>query len=156
MPGISRRLFVASGVALSLGGTAWAQTAGGRALTVYKSPTCACCDGWVSHMRQAGFAVAVRVTSDPGAVRRGRGVPDTLASCHTGVVGDYVIEGHVPAPDVQRLLRERPDALGLSAPGMPLGSPGMETPDGRRAPYDTLLVLRGGATRVFARHNRAA
>lgn len=156
MRDISRRLLIASGAALGLGGAARAQARGSRALAVYKSPTCACCEGWISHMRQAGFTVAVHVVADPGAIRRARGMPDALGSCHTGVVDGYLVEGHVPAADVVRLLAERPAALGLTAPGMPLGSPGMETPDGRKAPFDTLLVLRSGQTRVFARHNRTA
>lgn len=156
MPQISRRLLLASGAVLGLGGAARAQTRGSRTLAVYKSPTCGCCEGWVAHMRQAGFTVAVHVVADPGTVRRARGLPDTVASCHTGVIDGYAIEGHVPAADVVRLLTERPDAAGLAAPGMPAGSPGMETPQGRKDPFDTLLVLRSGATRVFARHNRAA
>lgn len=153
MPKISRRLLIASAAGLGLAGAARAPT---RALAVYKSPTCACCDGWVAHMRRAGFTVAVHVTSDVRAFARGRGMPDALASCHTGVIDDYLVEGHVPAADVIRLLAERPEAVGLTAPGMPMGSPGMETPDGRKQPFDTLLVLRSGETRVFARHNRPA
>jgi len=156
MPQLSRRLLLASGVALGLGGTARAGTRGSRALAVYKSPTCGCCEGWVAHMRQAGFTVAVHVVADPGTVRRARGLPDALASCHTGVIDGYAIEGHVPAADVVRLLAERPEAVGLAVPGMPMGSPGMETPQGGRDPFDTLLALRSGGTRVFARHNRAA
>lgn len=156
MPTISRRLLIASGAALAVAGSARAQARGSRALAVYKSPTCGCCDGWVTHMRQAGFTVAVHVVEDPGTVRRARGLPDTLASCHTGVIGGYAIEGHVPAADVVRLLAERPEAVGLAVPGMPLGSPGMEAPGGRKQPYDTLLVLRSGRTRVFARHNQTA
>ncbi|CAN7198198.1 DUF411 domain-containing protein [Brevundimonas sp. LjRoot202] len=154
MPQISRRLLLVSCAALGLGGAARAQTRGSRALAVYKSPTCACCDGWIAHMRAAGFTVAVHITSDLQTFRRGRGLPDALASCHTGVIDGYLVEGHVPAADVVRLLAERPEALGLTAPGMPLGSPGMETPDGRKQPFDTLLVLRSGQTRVFARHGR--
>ncbi|HYC97984.1 DUF411 domain-containing protein [Brevundimonas sp.] len=154
MPDISRRLLIASGVALGLGGTAAAQARGSRALAVYKSPTCACCEGWIAHMREAGFTAAVHITSDLRALRQSRGLPDALASCHTGVIDGYLVEGHVPAADVIRLLAERPDALGLTAPGMPPGSPGMETPDGRKQPFDTLLVLRSGQTRVFARHGR--
>ena len=80
-------------------------------------------------------------------------MPDALASCHTGLIDGYLVEGHVPAPDVIRLLTERPAAVGVAVPGMPLGSPGMETPQGLKVPYDTLLVLRSGATQVFARHN---
>lgn len=156
MQTISRRLLIASGAALAFAGRAQARTPGSRALVVYKSPTCGCCDGWVTHMRQAGFTVAVHVVADPGTVRRARGMPDALASCHTGVIDGYAIEGHVPAADVVRLLAERPEAVGLALPGMPMGSPGMETPDGRKQPFDTLLVLRSGQTRVFGRHNRAA
>ena len=154
MPTISRRLVIGSAAALSLVGTARAQTRGSRTLAVYKSPTCGCCEGWVAHMRQAGFTAAVHVVADPGTVRRARGLPDGLASCHTAVIDGYAIEGHVPAADVVRLLSERPEAVGLAAPGMPLGSPGMETPGGRKQPFDTLLVLRSGQTRVFARHGR--
>ena len=154
MPTVSRRLLIGSAAALSLAGAARAQTRGSRALAVYKSPTCGCCEGWVAHMRQAGFTVAVHVVADPGTVRRARGLSDALASCHTAVIGGYAIEGHVPAADVVRLLAERPDAVGLALPGMPMGSPGMETPDGRKQPFDTLLVLRSGQTRVFGRHGR--
>lgn len=153
MPTISRRLLlIGSAAGLAMAGSARAQVRGSRALAVYKSPTCGCCEGWVAHMRQAGFTVAVHEVADPGTVRRARGLSDRLASCHTGVIDGYAIEGHVPAADVVRLLAERPEAAGLAAPGMPAGSPGMETPDGRKQPFDTLLVLRSGQTRVFARH----
>jgi hypothetical protein len=155
MPQISRRLLIGSVAGLAVAGSVRAQARGSRQLAVYKSPTCGCCDGWVAHMREAGFTVAVHVVEDPGTVRRARGLPDALASCHTGVIDGYAIEGHVPAADVARLLTERPEAAGLAVPGMPVGSPGMETPDGRKQPYDTLLVLRSGQTRVFGRHNPA-
>ena len=82
-------------------------------------------------------------------------MPEALASCHTGLIETYVVEGHVPADDIKRLLRERPQAVGLAVPGMPLGSPGMETADGQVQPYETLLVLASGQTRVFARHPSA-
>jgi len=151
---LSRRLFLAAGPATALAGTVRAQSRPTRTLTVFKSPTCACCDGWVTHMRAAGFSTTVRVIADLRAVRLAHGLPDALASCHTGVIGGYVVEGHVPAADVMRLLAERPEAVGITVPGMPLGSPGMEA-GGRREPFETLLVLRSGQTRVFARHNRA-
>jgi len=154
MTQISRRLLIGFVAGLAVAGSARAQTRGSRAMAVYKSPTCGCCDGWVTHMRQAGFTVAVHVTADPGTVRRARGLPDALASCHTGVIGGYAVEGHVPAADVLRLLAERPEAVGLAVPGMPIGSPGMEAPDGRKQPFDTLLVLRSGQTRVWGRHGR--
>ncbi|WP_332654018.1 DUF411 domain-containing protein [Brevundimonas sp.] len=107
-------------------------------------------------MRQARFIPTITVVPDLQTIRSSRGLPDALASCHTGLIGGYLVEGHVPAQDVIRLLAERPTAVGLAVPAMPLRSPGMETPQGHKQPYDTLLVLRSGATRVFARHNQAA
>lgn len=153
---LSRRLFLGAAASAGMTGTACAQTRPSRNLTVYKTPTCACCDGWIAHMRKAGFTTTITVLSDLRAVRSSRGMPDALASCHTGLIDGYLIEGHVPAGDVIRLLAERPTAIGLAVPGMPLGSPGMETPQGHKDPYDTLLVLRSGASRVFARHNQSA
>ena len=122
------------------------------ALTVYKTPWCGCCGGWVTHMRRAGFDARVVEVEDLAPVRAKYGVPFELSSCHTGVAAGYAIEGHVPPADVLRLLRERPKALGIAVPGMPLGSPGMESPTGERETFDTLLLLKGGGTRVFARH----
>lgn len=149
---LSRRALLAAGV----GAVTAAACAPGRPqpteLTVYKTPSCGCCTGWVNHMRGAGFEARVRELPDLSSIRSARGVPETLASCHTAVIGGYVLEGHVPAGDVRKLLAERPDAVGLAVPAMPLGSPGMETPDGQREPYETLLILRGGGARVFARH----
>ena len=120
-------------------------------VTVYKSPTCGCCAAWVDHLRASGFTVETVDVADLDAVKRQYGIPDSLASCHTAVVGGYVVEGHVPAEDVRRLLAERPEAGGLAVPGMPVGSPGMEAPDGRTEPYAVLLVDDGGTT-VFSRH----
>jgi hypothetical protein len=153
---LTRRLMVGAVIALGAGHAACAQTPAPRSLAVYKTPTCACCDGWIAHMRQAGFVATVTLLNDLRPLRLSRGLPDALASCHTGLIGGYLIEGHVPAADVVRLLAERPDAVGLAVPAMPLGSPGMETPQGHRDPYDTLLVLRSGGARVFARHNQPA
>jgi hypothetical protein len=104
-------------------------------------------------MREAGFTTTVTVLDDLQPIRRRAGLPDALASCHTGLIGDYLVEGHVPAADVVRLLAQNASAVGLAVPGMPLGSPGMETPQGHRQAYDTLLVLRSGETQVFARHD---
>lgn len=120
---------------------------------VFKSPTCGCCAAWVTHMQQAGFTVESRDVSQQalGAIKAQAGVPRALSSCHTAFVDGYFIEGHVPAPDVARLLSERPGALGLTVPGMPIGSPGMEMGD-RRDPFDSLLVLKGGGTQVFQTH----
>ena len=121
-------------------------------LTVYKAWGCTCCEGWISAMTRAGFRAKVVVVEDLSVEWRRRGVPDRLSSCHMGLVGGYVTVGHVPPADVLRLLKERPKAIGLSVPGMPDGSPGMERPDGKRDVYDTLLLLPGGQARVFARH----
>jgi len=153
---LTRRLMVGAMIALGAGHAASARTPAPRSLAVYKTPTCPCCDGWIAHMRQAGFVATVTILNDLRPLRLNRGLPDALASCHTGLIGGYLIEGHVPAADVVRLLAERPAAVGLAVPAMPLGAPGMETPGGRRDPYDTLLVLRSGGARVFARHNQPA
>lgn len=96
------------------------------AVKVWKDPNCGCCSGWVDHLRRNGFAVAVFETADMQAVKAQRRVPAALASCHTAEVGRYIIEGHVPASAIRRLLSEKPEALGLAVPGMPIGSPGME------------------------------
>lgn len=129
-----------------------AEAAPGPAIIVYRARGCACCEGWIAHMARAGFQPRVVLVEDLSGEWRRRGVPDALSSCHLALVGGYVTVGHVPAADVVRLLRERPKALGLSVPGMPDGSPGMERPDGKRDVYDTLLLLPGGVSRVFARH----
>lgn len=107
-------------------------------------------------MREAGFTTTITVLPSLQSVRSSRGMPDALASCHTGLIDGYLVEGHVPAQDVIRLLAEKPTAVGLAVPGMPLGSPGMETPQGHKDPFETLLVLQSGAVRVFARHNQPA
>ena len=122
-------------------------------LQVWKDPNCGCCGDWVKHLQSNGFLVQVIDTGNVAARKR-LGMPDALGSCHTARVGGYVIEGHVPAADILRLLREKPDALGLAVPGMPIGSPGMDGPvyGGRQDRYDVLLVSRGGATRVFQSH----
>ena len=117
---------------------------------VWKDPNCGCCEDWVSHLQKSGFAV--RAFNDGNTAARKRlGIPDALGSCHTGSVSGYALEGHVPAKDVQRLLREKPQAIGLAVPGMPVGSPGMDGAiyQGRKDPFDVLLVLPGGGTRVF-------
>jgi len=122
------------------------------AMTVHKHPACGCCSVWIAHMREAGFAVTERNVEDMGPIKHAAGVPATLGSCHTAEVDGYFVEGHVPAADVLRLLRERPQALGIAVPGMPTGSPGMEHPDGHVQPYTVSLVLADGSTREFSRH----
>lgn len=119
---------------------------------VHKNEYCGCCNGWVEHMRKAGFPVEVRNVDNLDPVKTRVGVPAGKGSCHTAEVGGYFIEGHVPAADVKRLLAERPDARGLVLPGMPPGSPGMETPDGRSVPYTVELVGPGGDTTPYASH----
>ena len=120
------------------------------AVDVYKSPYCGCCEKWVEHLQQAGFAVRTHDVNDVPAARQRLGMPERLGSCHTAKVAGYVVEGHVPAADIQRLLKEKPKAIGLAVPSMPPGSPGMESP--KPVPYNTLLVQAGGATSVFAKH----
>ena len=116
-------------------------------VTVWRDPSCGCCEGWVTHMRNHGFRVKVIAAQDLSAVKARNGIPDALQSCHTATVGGYVLEGHVPAPTVARLLAERPRAKGLAVPGMPLSSPGMDAGDDH---YDVILFgLPGGGTSVF-------
>jgi hypothetical protein len=119
-------------------------------VTVYKTPTCGCCKKWVTHLEKSGFEVETIDMRDLGMIKSMSGVEPKLASCHTAQVGGYVIEGHVPADDIKRLLSERPAVKGLTAPGMPHGSPGMET--GHKAPYQVLTFDAEGKTQVFAQH----
>jgi hypothetical protein len=123
------------------------------AVEVWKSATCKCCINWVKHLEANGFAVKVNA-ADPSmldSIKRQSGIGEKLASCHTAKIGGYVIEGHVPAPDIERLVAEQPDALGLTVPGMPVGSPGMEQ-GAESEPYDVLLIKKDGTTEIFARH----
>ena len=141
----SFRLIVATGL-LALGSAAHAAT-----MTVHKSASCGCCSKWVEHVQKHGFSVKVVNVDDIMAVKAKAGIPDRLASCHTSMVGGYVIEGHVPAADIKKLLASKPKAKGLALPGMPMGSPGMEHGD-HRQPFQTLLVKADGSTAIFARH----
>ena len=125
-------------------------------MEVWKDPNCGCCKDWIVLMEKAGFAVTVHDTGN-SAVRAKLGLPQNLGSCHTALVGGYLVEGHVPAADVFKLLKEKPKALGITAPGMPVGSPGMDGPEygGRKDPFDVLLVTKnlmgsGVSTRVFS------
>jgi len=118
-------------------------------LEVFKSPYCGCCGAWIEHMKAAGFAVKVTPVTDTSATRKRLGLPERYASCHTATIGGYVLEGHVPAAEVKRLLAMKPKALGLAAPGMPAAAPGMDVP-GRRDPYQVLLVDAAGQSSVFA------
>lgn len=126
-----------------------ATSATATSIDVYKSSTCKCCAKWVDHMRANGFTVNTHDVGNKEARERA-GISTHLGSCHTALVDGYAIEGHVPAQDVKRLLKERPRAIGLTAPGMPHGSPGME--GARSDPYDVLLINKQGDTSVYSRH----
>ncbi|MES9972008.1 MAG: DUF411 domain-containing protein [Candidatus Thiodiazotropha sp.] len=117
-------------------------------VVVYKSPTCGCCTKWVDHMRDNGFSVEVHDRPNMNPIKAEMGIPRHLQSCHTALVDGYVIEGHVPANEIVRMLREKPSIRGLAVPGMPMGSPGMEGP--RSDPYDVLTIQKDGKTRVYA------
>lgn len=127
------------------GGTATAEAA---EMEVWKSPSCGCCGGWIDHMRAEGFTLKVHDVEDVTPVKMQHGVPAEMASCHTAVIDGYVVEGHVPASDVRRLLAERPKATGLAIPGMPQSAPGMDMPG---EPYEVLL-FDGDRAQVYARH----
>ncbi len=133
--------------------TALAATQGHLPLIrVHKSPSCGCCGVWVDHVRAAGFPVEVHDTDDMETVKDRLGVPGPMMSCHTAEVDGYFVEGHVPAGDIKRLIAEKPKARGIAVPGMPLGSPGMEMPDGRTQPYEVALVGGDGSSETFSRH----
>ena len=140
----SIRTLVAASL-LVLGSAAHAAT-----LTVMKSAACGCCAKWIEHVEKHGFTVKVVNVDDIMAVKAKAGIPDELASCHTTMVGGYVVEGHVPAADIKKLLTQKPKAKRIAVPGMPGGSPGMEHADKR--PYQTLLVKADNSTSVFAQH----
>lgn len=122
-------------------------------VAVYKTASCGCCGLWVGHMQRAGFPVEVHNLDNVDPIKERLGVPLGKTSCHTAEVGGYFVEGHVPAEDVKRLLAEKPAAKGLVLPGMPAGSPGMETPDGQVQPYVVELVGEDGNSAVFAQHD---
>ncbi len=122
--------------------------AAGEQVTAYQTPACGCCTSWVGHLQKNGFNITARVLSDVSSIKDQYRVPAALRSCHTSVVGGYVIEGHVPADTIQRLLRERPPAAGLAAPGMPQSAPGMDMPG---KPYDVMLFTSFGQSKVYER-----
>ena len=146
---MTRRLHSLLLIVTALGfGSALAQSVG--TVEVFKSPSCGCCGKWVEHLRQNGFQVQTHDVNDISATRKQLGMPDQLGSCHTARIGGYVVEGHVPASDIRRLLKDKPKALGLAVPLMPPGSPGME--NATPVPYQTLLVQADGTSKVFAQH----
>lgn len=119
---------------------------------VHKSPSCGCCGLWVDHLKSAGFPVQVQDSEDVVPVKHRLGVPSGKGSCHTAEIAGYFIEGHVPVGDIKRLLAEKPDAKGLVLPGMPAGSPGMESPDGSSQPFTVELVQADGTTAPYSSH----
>jgi hypothetical protein len=127
---------------------AWA--ASRPVVEVWKDPNCGCCKDWIAILRQSGFEVRQQDTGN-NAMRAQVGIPRSLGSCHTAMVDGYALEGHVPVREIRRLLRERPQAIGLTVPGMPVGSPGMDGPayQGRKDPFDVLLVARNGSAQVY-------
>ena len=150
---VSRRLALQMPLAglatawLSLPTSAWA--AGNETLvTVWKNPDCGCCKEWMTHLRKNGFEVVANDIKDTAPIRQKLGLPAKFGSCHTAQMGGYVLEGHVPAQEIKRLLREKPKAVGLAVPGMPVGSPGMEVGNTQDA-YEVLLVLADGSSRVY-------
>lgn len=163
---LTRRTFVgmvaaAGGAALTGCGTSQRNETGGTSqsnaaaprgvkMTVYRDPSCGCCEAWAEIARKAGYVVALVDHPDMSAIKRQHGVPEELASCHTSLVTGYVIEGHVPLADVDHLLDERPSRItGLAVPGMPRGSPGMETPDGAKDPFQVLAFDAAGKSSLF-------
>lgn len=154
---MKRRSFLAMAAAASLGAmTLPPAAAAATRIDVYKGPECDCCGDWMVYLRNNGFQVVVHQLPDVAPFRASRGITPALASCHTGVVDGYVIEGHVPAADIRRLLAERPEgARGLTVPGMKHGSPGMETPFIKPQAYAVLLIRKDGSTSVW-RHYAGA
>jgi hypothetical protein len=151
--GLRRRDLAAFAAAACLPGWALAQSAtalAGPLVQVWKDPNCGCCKDWMTYLEKNGFRTQTFDTGN-AAIRGRLGMPQKYGSCHTALVGGYVIEGHVPAREIQRLLKEKPQALGLSVPRMPIGSPGMDGPEygGRKDPYDVLLVAKDGSATVY-------
>ena len=121
-------------------------------ITVYKTATCGCCEGWIEHLRKEGYEVIAEDVDNLAAIKTELGVGPHLSSCHTALIDGYIVEGHVPAADIDRLLAERPEIAGLSAPGMPAGSPGMKVPGRPADPFDVLAFDHLGKTTVYAKH----
>lgn len=139
-------LMLVSGMA-----TAAEDVAADKEMTVYRSPTCGCCGKWIAHVKQNHFAIKDIVSDDMQAIKQKFGVPEKLASCHTAIVDGYVVEGHVPAADIEKLLQTKPDVVGISAPGMPMGSPGMEM-GGKQDDYAVVSFDKAGNVQVFSEH----
>jgi len=148
---INRRLLLLAGGALLLAYTAHAASPA-LAIKVYKDPYCGCCTAWAERLRSAGFKVDIEERDDMDEIKKRFDVPDDLTSCHTGVIGGYVIEGHVPPNDIKRLVAKKSDARGLAVPGMPVNSPGMEVPEAEDDPYTVWLFRADGTRSAFAHY----
>jgi len=154
---LARRTLMRAGLAAALGTlpllAASKAPSANSVVEVWKSPSCGCCNDWIRHLRAYGFDVQAHEVSDAAKrdLRQRLGLADHFGSCHTALVGGYVVEGHVPAREIQRMLKERPRALGLAVPGMPVGAPGMDGPEygGQKDPYAVLLVQRDGGSSVY-------
>lgn len=159
LPATRRQLLLAlgalplAGVAQAAGPKAAAKAAEPTVVEVWKEATCGCCKDWIAHLEANGFKVFVN-TGGTSAARVRFGIPQNMASCHTARVGGYTVEGHVPAREIRRLLREKPRAVGLSAPGMPIGAPGMDTPayNGKKNPYSVMLIAKDGSAKVYQKY----
>jgi hypothetical protein len=155
---ITRRSFVAQTATFALSALSARRLWAGLShlhlgkLTVFKSPTCGCCSKWVDHVKAAGFSVDVHDEEDMDPIKDRLGLPPGLRSCHTAQIEGYLIEGHVPADDIKRLLTTRPKVAGLAVPGMPRSTPGMAVPGEPVEPYSVLSFQKDGATKVYARH----
>ena len=155
---MNRRTFVLRGAGLALVGfsgrwtTALAAASKPKAITIYKSSTCGCCAKWVDHVRSAGFETTVHDMENMDEIKDQLGVPQAVRSCHTALVGAYLIEGHVPAPDIKRLLAQRIKTMGLAVPGMPAGTPGMAQEGEPVKNFNVVAFQRDGETRTFARY----
>ena len=147
---VNRRSLVLGALALGLSSLALARDKQNLSIQVWKDPNCGCCRDWISHIEKNGFSVKVMDEGKPSA-RSELGVPEQYASCHTPLVAGYFIEGHVPVLDIKKMLAQKPNALGLAVPGMPLGSPGMDggVYGGRRDPFKVLLIQKDGSASVY-------
>lgn len=125
-----------------------------RTMHIYRSPTCGCCSNWVGYVQEHGYTVTVEDVQDMAAIKAEHNVPESTWSCHTALIDGYVVEGHVPVEDIERLLRERPDVAGIAAPGMPTGSPGREVDGVAPQPFDVVTFDAAGATEVFSSHHQ--
>ncbi len=150
-PNTHRRRLLAAAALMPLAGQAQYKTE----IQVYKTPTCGCCNDWIKYLQDNGYTVKSTDVTDTSPIRARFGLPAKYGSCHTAVVGGYVVEGHVPVREIRRLLTEKPTAVGIAVPEMPIGSPGMDGPvyQDQKDPYDVLLVLPDGSSKVYASYN---